>query len=119
MGCSRNLGLVAPEDCRVPYRVVRHAKAASEFYLLPPAIRFVYERAIRKMAVDPFRPGAGYEVEQLSPPPGVVSPVWAVKVGGFRMFFVVDGHLVRIGGFGARPGFYRKLGRIKEMLRGT
>jgi hypothetical protein len=103
----------------VPYRFVRHAKAASESYLLPPAIRVVNERAIRRMAVDPFRPGAGDEVGQLSPPVGAVSPLWAVKVGGFRMFFVVGGQLVRIGGFGARPGFYRELGRIKEMLRGT
>ena len=69
------------------------------------------------MSVDPFTSGPGYEVTQLSPPPGVVSPVWSMKVDGFRMFYVVDGKSVKIGGFGARPGFYRKLARVKELIR--
>jgi hypothetical protein len=69
------------------------------------------------MAVDPFSSGPGYEVSQLSPPKGAVGPIWAMKAGGFRMFFLVDGSVVKIGGFGARPGFYRKLARTKELLR--
>jgi hypothetical protein len=69
------------------------------------------------MEIDPFASGPGYEVSQLSPPPGIVSPIWAMKVNGFRMFYVVGGDAVKIGGFGARPGFYRKLSRVKELLR--
>jgi hypothetical protein len=102
----------------VPFRVVRHRKAPQEFFQLPPNVRAVYERGIRRMATDPFASGSGYEVSQLSPPPGVVSPTWAMKVNGFRMFYIVDGDPVKIGGFGARPGFYRKLSRVKELLRG-
>jgi hypothetical protein len=101
----------------VPYRILRHRKAPAEFFQLPPDVRAVYERAIRRMAADPFTSGPGYEVSQLAPPPGVVSPVWTMKVRGFRMFFVVDGDAVKIGGFGGRPGFYRKLARTKELLR--
>lgn len=67
--------------------------------------------------MDPFASGPGYEVSQLSPPPGVISPIWSMKVGGFRMFYIVDGDTVKIGGFGARPGFYRKLSRVKELMR--
>jgi mRNA-degrading endonuclease RelE of RelBE toxin-antitoxin system len=101
----------------VRYRVVRHRKAATEFFQLPPNVRAIYERAIRKMAIDPFASGPGHDITQLSPPKGIVSPVWSLKVGGFRMFYVVDGDLVKIGGFGARPGFYRKLARVKELIR--
>jgi hypothetical protein len=101
----------------VPLRVVRHRKAATEFFQLPPTARAVYERAIRRMAAESFASGPGYEIAQLSPPAGIVSPIWCMKVGGFRMFYVVDGDAVKIGGFGARPGFYRKLSRVKELLR--
>jgi mRNA-degrading endonuclease RelE of RelBE toxin-antitoxin system len=101
----------------VRYRVVRHQKVATEFFQLPPNVRAVYERAIRRMAIDPFASGPGYDIAQLSPPKGIVSPVWSLKVGGFRMFYFVDGDLVKIGGFGARPGFYRKLARVKELIR--
>jgi hypothetical protein len=101
----------------VRYRVVHHRKAATEFFQLPPGVRLVYEGAIRRLAVDPFGSGLGYEVSQLSPPEGITTPIWSLKVGGFRMFFVVEGDTVKIGGFGARPGFYRKLARVKELLR--
>ncbi len=101
----------------MPFRVLRHRKAIAEFLQLPPAVREVYERAIRRMSTDPLASGKGYRVDQLSPPAGVVSPVWSMKVGGYRMFFVVDGDSVKIGGFGARPGFYRKLARAKELVR--
>ncbi len=101
----------------MPFRVVRHRKAATEFLHLPPDIRTVYERAVRGRSLDPLKSGPGYEVSQRSPPPGVVSPVWSMKVGGFRTFFMVYGGTVKIGGFGARPGFYRKLSRVKELVR--
>jgi len=101
----------------VDYRVLRHRKADAEFLQLPPSVRAVYERAIQRLATGPFSAGSGYEVAQLSPPRGVVTPVWSMKVGGFRMFYLVDGNDVKIGGFGARPGFYRKLPRVKELLR--
>lgn len=101
----------------MPFHVVRHRRALTEFFQLPPTVRAIYESAIRGMSVDPFASGPGHEVVQLSPPPGVVSPVWSMKVGGYRMFFVVDGDLVKIGAFGARPGFYRKLSRVKELAR--
>jgi hypothetical protein len=101
----------------VAYRVLRHRAAEGEFLQLPPDVRAIYERAIRRMATDPFQPGPGFEISQPSPPKGVVAPIGAMKVRGFRMFFVVDGDLVKIGGFGGRPGFYRKLARAKELLR--
>ncbi len=101
----------------VVYRVLRHRKAEAEFLQLPPQVRAVYERAIRRMTTNPFSFGSEYQVSQLSPPSGVVTPVWSMKVGSFRMFYIVDGNDVKIGGFGARPGFYRKLPRVKELLR--
>ncbi len=101
----------------MPFRVLRHRRALPEFLQLPPKVRAIYERAIRRMSLDPFASGPGYAVTQLSPPPGVVSPIWSMKVGGYRMLFVVDGDTVKIGGFGARAGFYRKLSRAKELVR--
>ncbi len=101
----------------MPYRVLRHRRAVAEFLQLPPGVRAIYERAIRQMSANPFAAGSGYSVAQLSPPAGVVSPVWSMKVGGYRMFFVVEGDTIKIGGFGARPGFYRKLARAKELVR--
>lgn len=101
----------------MPYRVLRHRKAVTEFLQLPPEVRAIYERAIRRMSTDPFSAGSGYRLVQLSPPEGVVAPVWSMKVDGYRMFFIVEGDTVKIGGFGARPGFYRKLARAKEMVR--
>lgn len=103
----------------MPFGVQRHRKASAELFQLPPDVRAIYERAIRRMARDPFASGPRYEVSQLSPPAGVVNPLWSMKVRGFRMFFVVDEDLVKIGGFGGRPGFYRKLARAKELLRGS
>ncbi|MGI0055591.1 MAG: hypothetical protein ACREBZ_07790 [Thermoplasmata archaeon] len=100
------------------FRVVRHRKAPAEFFQLPSEVRAVFEEAVQRMSTDPYASGAGYEVAQLSPPPGVVAPVWSMKVDGFRMFYVVDGDTVKIGGFGVRPGFYRKLSRVKELVRG-
>ncbi len=69
------------------------------------------------MATEPFGSGPDFDVVQLSPPAGVVTPIWSMKVGGYRMFFIVDGDAVKIGGFGARSGFYRKLSRAKELVR--
>lgn len=98
-------------------RVVRHPKAATEFFQLPPHVRAVYERAIRRMTVEPLTSCPGNEVSQLSPVSGIVSPVGSMKVGGFRVFFIVDGGTAKIGGSGARPGFYQKLSRAQELLR--
>lgn len=102
----------------MPFRVVRHRRAPPEFFPLPPHVRAVDERGIRRMARDPFASGPGYEVSPRSPPPGVVLSIWAMKVNGFRMFYIVDRETVKVGGFRARPGFYRKLSRANELLRG-
>ena len=112
-----NPELAAPGVCSVPFRVLRPHKAHTELFPLSPALRAACERAIRRMLVDPFASGPGYEISQRSPPPGIVSGVWSMKVGGYRAFFVVDGDTVKIGGSGARPGFYRKLSRVKELVR--
>lgn len=103
----------------MPARAVRQRKVATEFFPLPPNVRPVHERAIRQWSADPFASGLGYETFQLSPTSGVVAPIWSMKVGGFRVFYIGDGDTVKIGGLGARPGFYRKLSRVRGLVRNS
>lgn len=98
------------------YSVVIRREARPEFLALPPDIRGVFEEAFERMRVYPFSSGAGYSVDQLKPPRGYKNEVWSVHVGIYRAWFVVDGQIVRFGAFGLRPGFYRKLNRLRARL---
>jgi len=98
----------------VTYTVAMRQDARPEFLSLPPEVREVFEEAFSRMRVQPYASGPGFSVQQLKPPRGWKQEVWSVHVGGYRAWFVVDGQTVRFGAFGPRPGFYRKLARVRS-----
>lgn len=92
----------------MPTRYVPHARATTEFVRLPPAIREEFLYAIRGLLFQPFRPGPGYRVKELSDHPGL----WRLRLASFgrvRMYYSADGDILRIHGFGPREGFYAPL----------
>ncbi|MCI4328882.1 MAG: hypothetical protein L3K01_05250 [Thermoplasmata archaeon] len=98
------------------YALTVRREARPEFLALPPEVREVYEAGFARMRVQPLSSGPGYSVDQLKPPRGWKQEVWSVHVGNYRAWFVVDGQTVRFGAFGLRPGFYRKLSRLRSRL---
>ncbi len=98
------------------YTLTMRREARSEFLALPPDVREVFEEAFARMQDQPFSPGPGYSMDQLKPPRGWKREVWSIHVGLYRAWFVVEGQSVRFGAFGLRPGFYRKLNRLRARL---
>jgi mRNA-degrading endonuclease RelE of RelBE toxin-antitoxin system len=91
----------------LPHRYVPHEKAKEEFTRLPPQVREEFLYAIHGLLYQPFRPGPGYWVKELSEHPGV----WRLRltsVRRVRMYYAGDGEILRIYGFGPRQGFYER-----------
>jgi hypothetical protein len=100
----------------VVYTLTMRREARPEFLALPPEVREGFEEAFARMRVQPLSSGTGNSVDQLKPPRGWKQEMWSVPVGIYRAWFVVDGQTVRFGAFGLRPGFYRKLSRLRSRL---
>jgi mRNA-degrading endonuclease RelE of RelBE toxin-antitoxin system len=99
----------------VPTHYIPHEKAKREFTELPADIREEFLYAIRGLLFQPFQPGPGYWVKELSDHQGL----WRLKLASFRrvrMYYAVDGDTLRIYGFGPRPDFYARL-RQPDRLR--
>ena len=96
------------------YTLTMRREARPEFLALPSAVREVFEEAFTRIRLQPLSAGPGYTVDQLKPPQGWNGEVWSVHVGNYRAWFVIDGRTVRFGAFGLRPGFYRKLSRLRS-----
>ncbi|MGI0055499.1 MAG: type II toxin-antitoxin system RelE family toxin [Thermoplasmata archaeon] len=93
-----------------------HQKAKDEFAQLPPDIREEFLYAIRGLLFQPFRPGPGYWIKELSDQPGL----WRLRLASFRrlrMYYSVDGDLLKIYGFGPREGFYVRLRQTDRLSR--
>ncbi len=100
----------------MPTRYVPHEKAKAEFARLPPAIREEFLYAIRGLLFQPFRPGPGYRVKELSDHPGL----WRLRLSSFRrvrMYYSVEGDTLRIFGFGPREGFHARLRQTDRLHR--
>jgi hypothetical protein len=65
------------------------------------------------MKRPPYASGPGYAVKPLKSSSSWNGEVWSLHVGFYRAWLVVDGPAVRFGAFGLRPGFYRKLERLR------
>ena len=92
----------------MPTRYIPHAKAKEEFAQLPPHIREEFLYAIRGLLFQPFRPGPGYRVKELTDHPGL----WRLRLSSFRrvrMYYSVGGNTLKVHGFGPREGFYPRL----------
>jgi mRNA-degrading endonuclease RelE of RelBE toxin-antitoxin system len=100
----------------LPTHYLAHQKAKEEFVKLPPEIREEFLYAIRGLLFQPYRPGPGYWVKELSDHPGL----WRLRLASFRrvrMYYSVDGETLRIYGFGPREGFYDRLRQTNRLLR--
>jgi mRNA-degrading endonuclease RelE of RelBE toxin-antitoxin system len=100
----------------VPSRYIPHEKAKGEFAKLPSEVREEFLYAIRGLLFQPYRPGPGYRVKELSDHPGL----WRLRLASFRrvrMYYSVHGDTLRIYGFGPRAGFYAPLRRTDRLRR--
>ena len=100
----------------MPSRYVPHEKARDEFARLPPEVREEFLYAIRGLLFQPYRPGPGYWVKELSGHAGL----WRLRLASYRrvrMYYSVDGDTLRIYGFGPREGFYARLRQTDRLRR--
>ncbi len=100
----------------MPSRYIPHTKAKEEFAQLPPPIREEFLYAIQGLLFQPFRPGPGYLVKELSDHPGL----WRLRLSSFphvRMYYSVEGNTLRVYGFGPREGFYARLRQTDRLDR--
>jgi mRNA-degrading endonuclease RelE of RelBE toxin-antitoxin system len=100
----------------VPSHYIPHEKAKAEFAKLPAEVREEFLYAIQGLLFQPFRPGPGYWVKELSDHPGL----WRLRLTSFRrvrMYYSIDGEALRIYGFGPREGFYARLRQVDRLHR--
>ena len=100
----------------MPTRYIPHEKAKEEFAKLPPATREEFLYAIRGLLYQPFRPGPGYWVKELSDHPGL-RRLRLTSFPRVRMYYSVDGDTLRIYGFGPREGSYTWLRQTDRLHR--
>ncbi len=100
----------------MPRRSIAHEKAREEFARLPPEVREEFLYAIRGLLFQPFRPGPGYWVRELSDHPGL----WRLRLASFRrvrMYYSVEGETLKVLGFGPREGFHERLRQTDRLRR--
>lgn len=100
----------------MPSSYATHQRAKAEFAQLPPEIREEFLYAIRGLLFQPNRPGPGYWVKELAEHPGL----WRLRLTTFRrvrMYYSVDGDVLKIYGFGPREGFYARLRQTDRLHR--
>ncbi len=85
---------------------------------LPDLVYEEFMRVIAGLKREPFRPGLGYQVFRAEKPLPVEAWVAHFLRDSYRILYVVDGHHLDLYGVGRRPGFYRKLDRLKEPIHG-
>ena len=92
----------------MPSQYVFREDAKEEFRRLPADVREELLYAIHGLLFQPFRPGPGYRVKELRDFPGL----WRLRLNTYpwvRAYYGVHGELLRVYGFGPRPGFYQRL----------
>lgn len=98
----------------MPLRVVRHPEFDNDFLALPIAVRDECWRVISALRRRPLAPGLGFRVERLRRSTGL--PAWSAHFldNSYRMLYAVDGESLVLVGVGMRPGFYRRLDRLRQ-----
>lgn len=93
--------------------VLRDPRFDDEFLALPPEVRDEGWRVIASIRRRPFSPGAGFRVERLRR--AAPTEAWSAHFSDdeYRLLYVVEGETLILFGVGLRPGFYRKLDRIR------
>jgi hypothetical protein len=98
----------------MPWTVLRDPRFDDEFLALPVRVRDSCWHIIGALRRKPNSPGPGFRVERLRK----LAPIeaWAAHFEGeqFRLLYVVDGNNLILFGVGRRPGFYRRLDRLRD-----
>jgi hypothetical protein len=93
--------------------VLRDPRFDQEFLALPDKVRDSCWRVIAALRRRPQAPGAGFRVERLRR----LAPTeaWAAHFDNdrYRLLYVVEGGALILFGVGLRPGFYRRLDRLR------
>jgi hypothetical protein len=93
--------------------VLRDPRFDRELMAMPERARDSCWRVIAALRRRPHSPGAGFRVERLRR----LAPTeaWAAHFENdrYRLLYVVDGETLILFGVGSRPGFYRRLDRLR------
>ena len=95
-------------------RVVSISKYYRDLDARPSEARHEFWRILSSLRRRPFAAGLGFSVVQLrrTARPGV--RVAHLLNDRYRLLYEVDGELLILVGIGERPGFYRRLDRMRE-----
>jgi|SRR5580658_8671445 hypothetical protein len=93
--------------------VVRDPRFDKEFLALPPSVRDACWRVMGGLRRRPFAPGIGYQVQKLRKVPSAEAWVAHFYRNSYRLVYIVDGNRLILIGVGERPGFYRRLDRLR------
>lgn len=97
--------------------VLRDPRFDDEFLALSGETRDECWRVIAALRRRPFSPGPGFRVERLRRIS--LTEAWAAHFShdAYRLLYVADGEHLILFGVGLRPGFYRRLDRIRGPRR--
>jgi hypothetical protein len=95
------------------YEVVRDPRLDAEFLDLPYPVRDAAWRVLGALRRAPFSPGVGFRVERLRRTTKADAWVAHFYRNRYRLVYVVDAPLLVVFGVGPRPGFYRRLDRLR------
>ena len=93
--------------------VVRHPRFDIDFLSLASPVRDECWRVIASLSRRPFAPGPGFRVEKLRGRASVERWTAHFLDNGYRLLYYVDGPNLVLVGVGLRPGFYRRLDRLR------
>jgi hypothetical protein len=97
--------------------VLRDPRFDAEFLTLPEEIRDRCWRVVAALRRRSFSPGPGFRVERLRRM--APTEAWSAHFSRdqYRLLYVVDGETLLLFGVGVRPGFSRRLDRIRSRRR--
>jgi hypothetical protein len=97
--------------------VLRDPRFDVEFLALPEDVRDACWHVISSLRRRPKSPGAGFRVERLRK--SAPTEAWTAHFEDdrYRLLYVVDGETLILFGVGLRPGFYRRLDRLRAGSR--
>ncbi len=95
------------------YRVVVGPLFEKDLAVLPLRARTEMWRLIARLRMRPFASGLGYSVGQLRHITREGVRVAHFLSDRYRLLFEVDGDYLVLVGVGPRPGFYRRLDRLR------
>ena len=94
-------------------QVVRTRLFDEDFWALPAQAQDELWRILAGIRRHPFAPGSGYTVVSLRKVSRSGDRVAHFLDDDYRLLFEVDGPLLILIGVGPRPGFYRRLDRLR------